>query len=193
MGRKDAKTQRRKGQLTVNHVASLRPCVLAPAVRLSLLASVCLTLPLRAQITSSEYAARRDSLAGRIGNGVGIAFGGRTPVSDFGPFYQVPAFRYLTGYEFADAALVMVVRGGRGTSTLFVTRSTPRRALYYGEEPDSAAIARQLGLASRPASDLTAVADSLAAAGLPVFGLRDVEDADFATADSPPRGGAFLP
>src|ERR1043166_9538034 len=183
MGRKDATTQRRKGQLTVNHVASFRPCVLAPAVRLSLLVSVCLTLPLRAQITSSEYSARRDSLAGRIGNGVVIAFGGRTPVSDFGPFYQVPAFRYLTGYDFADAALVMVVRGGRGTSTLYVTRSTPRRALYYGEEPDSAAIARELGLASRPAGDLTAVADSLAAAGLPVFGLRDAEDAGFATAD----------
>src|ERR1043166_8132212 len=192
MGRKDAKTQRRKGQLTVNHVASLRPCVLAPAVRLSLLASVCLTLPLRAQITSSEYAARRDSLAGRIGNGVVIAFGGGAPGSHFGPVFPGPAFRYLTGYEFADAALVMVVRGGRGTSTLYVTRSTPRRALYYGEEPDSAAIARELGLASRPAGALTAVADSLASAGLPVYCLRDVEDADFATADSLTRGGQFL-
>jgi Xaa-Pro aminopeptidase len=148
--------------------------------------------PLQAQIRRDEYAARRDSLAGRIGDGVVIAFGGRTPVSDFGPFYQIPAFRYLTGYEFADAALVMVVKGGRGAGTLFVSRSTPRRALYYGEEPDSAAIARDLGLASRPAGDLTAVADSLAAAGLPVFGLRDVEDADFAATDSLTRGGQFL-
>src|SRR5678810_963560 len=91
---------------------------------------------LAAQITRAEYQARRDSLAARIGNGVVVAFGGRTPVSDFGPFYQAPAFRYLTGYQFADAAMVMVVRGGKGTSTLFVNKSTPRRALYYGEEPD---------------------------------------------------------
>src|ERR1044071_3386275 len=185
--RKDGKTQRCKGQLTVHHVASLRHCVIA-----SLLALVSTPPTLRAQIASNEYAARRDSLAGRIGDGVVIAFGGRTPGSDFGPFYQIPAFRYLTGYGFADAALVLVVRGGRGAGTLFVTRSTPRRALYYGEEPDSAAIARELGLASRPAGDLTAVADSLAAAGLPVFGLRDLEDADFASADSLTRGGQFL-
>ena len=184
-GRKDGKTEGRKAGGTFRRSVF-------PSFRLALLAAGCFSARLHAQITVNEYSARRDSLAGRIGNGVVIAFGGRTPVSDFGPFYQLPAFRYLTGYEFADAALVMVVRGGRGTSTLFVTRSTPRRALYYGEEPDSAAIARQLGLASRPASDLAAAADSLASAGLPVFGLRDVEDADFAAADSLTRGGQFL-
>ncbi|HEU5219953.1 MAG TPA: aminopeptidase P N-terminal domain-containing protein, partial [Gemmatimonadales bacterium] len=145
-----------------------------------------------AQITATEYQTRRDSLAARVGEGVVIAFGQRTPVADFGPFYQIPAFRYLTGYDFADAALVMVVRGGRGSSTLFVNRSTPRRALYYGEEPDSAALVRDLGLGSRVLADLTRVADSLAATGLPVFGLRDFEDADFATQDSITRGGQFL-
>src|SRR5688572_15325927 len=49
-------------------------------------------------ISASEYAARRDSLAARIDSGVVVAFGGRTPVTDFGPFYQLPAFRYLTGF-----------------------------------------------------------------------------------------------
>jgi Xaa-Pro aminopeptidase len=156
------------------------------------LAIAAIPLPLRAQITAAEYAARRDSLAARLGNGVLVAFGGRTPVSDFGPFYQIPAFRYLTGYEFADAALVVVVRDGHGSSTLFIHRSTPRRTLYYGEEPDSVALARDLGLASRPAEELAAVADSLAAIGLPVHGLRDFDDADFAAADSLTRGGQFL-
>ena len=191
-GRKDGKTEGGKagGTFPRSVIPSFRPSVLAAGV--TMLALSWAAPVLHAQISRDEYAARRDSLAGRIGNGVVIAFGGRTPVSDFGPFYQVPAFRYLTGYEFADAALVMVVRGGRGTSTLYVTRSTPRRALYYGEEPDSAAIARQLGLPSRPAGDLAAVADSLASAGLPVFGLRDIEDADFAAADSLTRGGQFL-
>ena len=161
---------------------------LGPALALALAAAA----PLAAQISSAEYAARRDSLAARIGEGVVVAFGGRTPVADFGPFYQLPAFRYLTGYEYADAALVMVVHQGRGSSTLFVTRSTPRRALYYGEEPDSAALVRELGLASRDAGGLSVAVDSLAATGAKIWGLRDFEDADFAAADSLTRGGQFL-
>lgn len=162
------------------------------ALLLAVLASAGVARPAAAQITTAEYAARRDSLAGRIGNGIVVAFGGRTPITDFGPFFQTPAFRYLTGYQFADAAFVMVARGGRGTGTLFVNRSTPRRSLYYGAEPDSAELARDLGLASRPLGDLAAVVDSLANAGLPVYGLRDVEDADFAAQDSLTRGGQFL-
>lgn len=172
-GRKDARAQGRK------------------ALSLVLLA-VLLAGPLSAQISKAEYGARRDSLAARVGNGVVVAFGGRTPVADFGPFYQIPTFRYLTGYDFADAALVMVVRSGHGVSTLFVNRSTPRRALYYGDEPDSLALVRDLGLGSRAVGRLTGFVDSLAATGLPVHGLRDFEDADFAGQDSLTRGGQFF-
>lgn len=165
-----------------------------PSWRLAMgLVMLVLTAPaVRAQITKSEYVARRDSVAARVGSGVLIAFGGRTPVSDFGPFFQLPGFRYLTGYEFADATLVMVIEGGRGTSTLFVNRSSPRRALYYGEEPDSTGIASELGLESRVAGDLAWVADSLAQTGETFYVLRDVEDADFAEADSLTRGGQFM-
>ena len=162
------------------------------AIASSVLATLAAASSLRAQITAAEYAARRDSLAARIGSGVVVAFGERTPVSDFGPFYQLPTFRYLTGYEYADAALVMVVRGGRATSTLFVTRSEPRRSLYYGTEPDSAEILRETGLASRPADALTSVVEPLAGAALPIFSLRDFEDADFAASDSLTRGGQFI-
>ena len=147
---------------------------------------------LSAQITPAEYAARRDSLSARIGEGVVIAFGGRTPITDFGPFYQIPAFRYLTGYQYADAALVMVVRAGRGSPTLFVHRSTPRRSLYYGAEPDSAALARDLGLPSRAAPELAAAMDSLARTGLPIYHLADFEAADFAAQDSLTRGRVFV-
>jgi Xaa-Pro aminopeptidase len=147
---------------------------------------------LSAQITATEYASRRDSLADHIGSGVVIALGGRTPVSDGGPFRQLPAFRYLTGYEYADAALVMIVRDGRPASTMFVHRTAPRRALYYGIEPDSAAIATELGLPSRPAGDLVEVADSLAALGMAFHTLRDFAAADFARADSLTRGEAFM-
>jgi Xaa-Pro aminopeptidase len=145
-----------------------------------------------AQIASAEYAARRDSLAARVDGGIVVAFGGRTPVSDFGPFFQLAAFHYLTGYDYADAALVMVVRGGRGPATLFVTRSAPRRSLYYGIEPDSADLARDLGLASRSGAELAGVLDSLAATGLPFYTLRDFEDADFAGLDSLTRGGQIM-
>ncbi len=148
--------------------------------------------PLAAQIAASEYLARRDSLAARVDSGVVLAFGGRTPVTDFGPFFQLPAFHYLTGYDYADATLIMVVRHGRGTGTLFVHRSTPRRALYYGEEPDSQSIAATTALASRPAADFAGVADSLAASGLPFYALRDIADADFAAADSLTRGASFV-
>jgi Xaa-Pro aminopeptidase len=147
---------------------------------------------LPAQIAPAEYQARRDSLAARTGDGVVVAFGGRTPVTDFGPFYQLPAFHYLTGYDYADATVIMVVRQGRAASTLFVNRSTPRRALYYGEEPDSQAIAQTSGLASRTAQDFAAATDSLADSGLTFYALRDVEDADFAGADSLTRGGQFI-
>src|SRR3954469_16460074 len=86
-----------------------------------------------AQISQQEFAARRDSLAARIDSGIVIAFGGRTPVSDFGPFFQLPAFHYLTSFDEPDATLVLVVRNGRvasGAGALFVTPAEPRSALY---------------------------------------------------------------
>ncbi len=150
------------------------------------------TASFSAQISRTEYAARRDSLAARIGEGVVIAFGGRTPITDFGPFFQIPAFRYLTGYMHADAALVMPVRNGIGIPILFVTRTAPRRTLYYGEEPDSNSLLRDLALPSRAVGELAGVVDSLVATGLPVYALADFEAADFARSDSLTRGGAFL-
>src|SRR4051812_14139159 len=88
-----------------------------------------------AQIPQAEYAARRDSLARRIDSGVVIAFGGRTPITDFGPFHQLPAFHYLTNFDEPDAAFVMIVRNGRTTPLLFVTPADPRSAFYYGWRP----------------------------------------------------------
>jgi Xaa-Pro aminopeptidase len=145
-----------------------------------------------AQITTAEYAARRDSLAARIGDGVVIAFGGRTPVTDFGTFFQLPAFHYLTGYDEPDAAFVMVARGGHEASTLFVSPVDPRRAFYYGFRPDSASIARSLGLPSLPIAALATSVDRLTGMGLPVYDLADFEDADFARVDTLTRGQQFL-
>jgi Xaa-Pro aminopeptidase len=145
-----------------------------------------------AQIGATDFAARRDSLARRIGDGVVVAFGARTPVTDFGPPTQLPAFHYLTGFDEPDAAFVMVVRQGAGTATLFTMPIDPRVAMYYGRRPDSAAIASRFGMTARPFAALRAAVDSLAGSGLSFYSLADFEDADFAYADSLTRGRAFL-
>jgi Xaa-Pro aminopeptidase len=148
--------------------------------------------PLTAQITRDEYLARRDSLASRLGNGVVLAFGGATPITDYGTFHQLPAFRYLTGYQYANAVLVFVMRDGQGQGMLFANQTAPRSTLYYGAEPDSAAVARDLGLAWFPLNQLTRMVDSLAMNKLPFWELRDVAAADFARSDSLTRGGQFV-
>jgi Xaa-Pro aminopeptidase len=145
-----------------------------------------------AQIPEREYAARRDSLAKRVNSGVVIGFGGRTPISDFGPFHQLPAFHYLTNFDEPDAAFVMVVRHGAGSTTLFITPAEPRSAFYYGWRPDSAAVRRLHALTARSFTALASVADSLAETGLPFYPLNDFEDADFARVDSLTRGRAFV-
>lgn len=162
------------------------------AARLLVLGSLSLTTPLAGQISRAEYIARRDSLAARLGQGVVLAFGGVTPVTDYGPFYQLPAFRYLTGYLHANAVLVMAVREGRPRATLFTGRTQVRSTLYYGQEPDQAEVDRTSGLTIRPLDQLGAVVDSLAATGLPFHELRDFAAADFAGRDSLTRGGQFV-
>lgn len=144
-----------------------------------------------AQIPAAEFAARRDSLAARVGDGVVLAFGGKSPVTPY-RFEQLPAFRYLTDYREPDAAFVMVVRGGRGTGYLFTTPADPRRAFYDGWRPDSATIARELGLVSRPTRALAQVVDSLVAGGLSLWTLDDFGSADNATTDTLTRGRAFV-
>ena len=144
--------------------------------------------PLNAQIPAAEFAARRDSLAARVDSGVVVAFGGRTLINDFGTFFQLPAFHYLTSFDEPDAAFVMVVRRQRGEGMLFVSPVNARTAFYYGRRTDSSATARLYGIPGRPFESLTGVLDSLAGAGLPFYAIADVEDEDFARADTLTRG-----
>jgi Xaa-Pro aminopeptidase len=165
------------------------PAVVPAALLLSLLA---VPGAGHAQIPAAEFGARRDSLARRIGDGVVVAFGGRTLVNDFGTFFQLPAFHYLTNFDEPDAGFVMVVRDGRGTGTIFVTPSDPRRAFYYGRRPDTTTVQREFGVNARTFAALDNVLDSLATAGLPFYTLADYEDADFARADSLTRGQMYM-
>jgi Xaa-Pro aminopeptidase len=151
-------------------------------------------VPALAQVPLAEYSVRRDSLAARVGDGVVIAFGGRTPVTDFGPFYQLPAFHYLTGFDEPDAAMVLVAKGGKATTTLFLSPIDPRTAFYYGRRPDSASVERTLGVKARTFSALTGFVDSIATASpkTTFYTLADFGDADFAQQDSLTRGRAFV-
>ena len=98
---------------------------------------------LGAQVPAAEFAARRDSLAARIDSGVVVAFGGRTLVQDFGTFFQLPAFHYLTNFDEPDAVYVLVVRHKRGESMLFVSPINARTAFYYGRRADSSVTLRR--------------------------------------------------
>jgi Xaa-Pro aminopeptidase len=142
-------------------------------------------------VSTAEYAARRDSLAARVRNGVVVAFGAPAPIGEHRSA-QLPAFRYLTGFLEPDAALVLVVRDGRVAGTIYTQPRDPRRALYDGFPPDSAAVARATGLAARSVPALSSTLDSLAGAGLPFYELRDYAGADYAESDSLSRGASFL-
>lgn len=160
--------------------------------RLSAFLALFLPAALAAQeIPSSEYAARRDSLAAHIDSGVVIAFGAPDEVGS-GRWRQLPAFRYLTGFVEPNAAFILVKRGGSATGTLFTTSRDPRRALYDGFPPESTAIARETRLAVRSLPALRPMVDSLVASGLPVYDLRDFATGDAATQDTLTRGASFL-
>ena len=173
-----------------------------PLSCVTVLASVLLSLPapmgLGAQIAApvpniapEEYAARRDSLAAHLGNGVVLAFGAVSPRGEEPP-HQLPAFRWLTGFLEPDAALVLILQGGRAHGMLFTQPRDPRRALYDGFPPDSAALARATGMRVRAIAALGPVLDSLLAGGPTLFTLRDYAGNDYAESDSLTRGVAFL-
>ena len=157
---------------------------------LSLLTVV--AVELSAQIPVTEYAARRDSLAARVGDGAVLAFGRREPVNHWPPFYQNPHFRYLTGFLESNAAFVMTRTKGRTESTLFVEKPNARTALYLGDRKTLAEIGTELGLRARFNDDLVHVVDSLVAAGIPLHVVPDAQSNEFIGRDSLSYQQAFI-
>jgi len=149
------------------------------------------TSPLAAQISNAEYAARRAALAERVESGVFIAFGGREPVRHWPPFYQLPAFRYLTGFLQSDAAFVMVKQDGHTTETLFVARPNARSALYDGERLTLEDVTESLGLHARYSEDFEAYVDDLVGERLQVYAVADFQANEFSVRDSLTAGRNF--
>lgn len=166
-----------------------------PAVLALLVSHACLEAGAQpsatpAPISAAEYAARRDSLLARLGDGAAIvAFGERAPIG-FPAFYQVPTFRYLTGFLEPDAALLLARRAGATTAFLFREPRSAREVIFDGPPEDSAALAARTGLVLRPLAALGAVVDSVLGAGVAMYTLRDVRPYGN-SADSLTRGAAF--
>ena len=85
-----------------------------------------------APVAAEEIAARRRALADALGDGGYAFFGERSPATDCLPWQQNPEFRYLTGIEEPDAALVMVRGAGRLEERLLVPPRSPSREVWKG-------------------------------------------------------------
>jgi Xaa-Pro aminopeptidase len=132
--------------------------------RLALAVLLALPLELRSQITTGEYAARRQALAARLGDAVVVIFGGGEPELDYLEFHQNPAMLYLSGIREPGAALVMVKEGGRLSATAFVLPRDPGAEVWTGARMGMEGAARATGLPARTADQLPSVLDSLARA-----------------------------
>lgn len=135
-------------------------------------------------IPRAEYAARRAAVLSRVDSGVVLVAGARDPVVHWPPFYQLPAFRYLTGYLLPDATLVLVKGGGASRAVLFVPPTNLRTALYDGRVTDPPTLARETGLEVRYVQQLEPLLDTLAAAPLPWLPVTDAQANEFTSRDS---------
>lgn len=117
----------------------------------------------QAQITNAEYSARRAALAQRVQNGIVLALGSPEPEQDYIHFNQNSPFKYLTGFNEPEAALVMVVNNGAisGTPLLFVQPSDPAREVWTGRRLGVGGVRNAFGLEGRDSESLSAVVDSL--------------------------------
>ena len=148
--------------------------------------------PIHAQVSAADYAARRAALTAKIDSGVVLAFGAPETVNHWPSFFQLPAFYYLTGFSESDAVLVMVKRGGKVATTMFVPTLSPIRERWVGARTHIADLQAAVGIPGRDIADLTAAVDSLTKTDLPFFVVPDVQTADYATEDSLTRGARFL-
>jgi len=151
----------------------MRPLV---ASALVLGACLCAAPSLGAQVPLAEYAERRATLAGRLGDGVFVTRGAVSPVLDYMAFFQSPGFRYLSGYPEADATLVMRKQGADVRWSLFVQGKSPAQEVWSGRRYGPAAAAAITGIPTRLASDLDTVLDSLLTTSPALTFLADVSE-----------------
>ncbi|MGH7471049.1 MAG: aminopeptidase P N-terminal domain-containing protein [Longimicrobiales bacterium] len=119
------------------------------------------TLPPPKPISMEEYAARRRALADGMSEGVLIVFGARAPAYDYMPYQQNPNFRFLTGIDEPDAALVVFKSGGRVEEWLFVQSRSPAREVWEGARLGPQGAREQTGIEAQTNDRVLMVLDSL--------------------------------
>jgi len=134
-------------------------------------------------VPAAEYAARRDSLAAAMTEGVLIAIGGHEPAEDYLAFFPAPQFYYLTGVTEPDAVLVMVKRKGVTSAMLFVQPRDPGREAWTGTRLGAEGMTRTTGIPSRTLSALAPALDSLLANAGTLQVVGDFSGDGFATRD----------
>jgi Xaa-Pro aminopeptidase len=121
------------------------------------------TLPPAAPIRPEEFAARRRALVDSTGDGVVIVLGARAPSQDYLPYQQNPAFRFLTGVEEPDAALIIARSGARVDEWLFVQPRNPAREVWEGARLGPQGAREQTGVNAQTHDRVFVVLDSLLA------------------------------
>lgn len=130
---------------------------------------------LGAQISATEFAARRDAAVRGITEGVVLVLGAPAPVPDYLPWQPSRPFFYLTGFREPDAALVIVRRGSTTRTMLFVPPRDPVREVWNGTRLGVEGVQRSLGIEGRDATVLDAVLDSLLRETRALYAAGDFE------------------
>lgn len=172
----------------------------ARSLAVALAAAAALFAPLgaaQAQIAQTEYAARRAALAQAMEqDGAFIVRGSAAPTRDYMPFFQTPAFTYLTGIDEPDAALLLVKRGGTVTQFAFVRPRDPAREIWEGVSLGTEGVAQLTGMRGRPRPSLDAVLDSVLAGGGTLYTSAPTDLPGFGGAEggwTPPAGVTIVP
>lgn len=158
------------------------PCLRTTLVRSARFLGVALLLAteLPAQIPAAEFAARRDALAGTVGDGVVLVLNALEPVPDYLPWRISRPFFYLTGFREPNSALVMVQRGAARDAMLFVPPRNPAQEVWTGPRLGVENVQRSLGMRGRNVAELYDVVDSLLVADVPLFVIGDLESGPLA-------------
>jgi Xaa-Pro aminopeptidase len=128
-------------------------------------------------VPAEEFAARRRALADAMSDGVLIVFGARAPAHDYMPYQQNPSFRFLTGIDEPDAALIIARAGARIDEWLFVQARSPAREVWEGTRLGPQGARSLTGIPAQTNDRVFSVLDSLLATR-PVLHALDAPPAE---------------
>lgn len=119
------------------------------------------TLAGGAPIAAAEHAQRRAAIAAQMEDGVLVVLGADEPESDYLPYAQSPAFRYLTGITEPGAALVIAKAGVTVREHLFVLPKDPSREVWEGARLGNDRAKALTGIETRSREAFHTLVDSL--------------------------------